>query len=212
MLRANFPLPARKSLIKGACAHIGYRKTANARATSMARMQTIQQLGSSLHQRQKGFSLLEVLITLTITALALLGAADLQLRAMQTGQSSQARTQAVLLASDLVEKIEANKPVEALNPGAYQFDSSHPAALAADCAASLCSYAQRAAYDLSIWNSQIPILLPQASTWTVSAGSNANGLSTYTIAIHWNDRKAHTNNATAGSMEPASYQATRTIY
>ena len=102
--------------------------------------------------------------------------------------------------------------MEALNPGAYQFDSSHPAALAADCAASLCSYAQRAAYDLSIWNSQIPILLPQASTWTVSAGSNANGLSTYTIAIHWNDRKAHTNNATAGSMEPASYQATRTIY
>ena len=74
----------------------------------MARMQTIQQLGSSLHQRQKGFSLLEVLITLTISALALLGAADLQLRAMQTGQSSQARTQAVLLASDLVEKIEAN--------------------------------------------------------------------------------------------------------
>ena len=48
-----------------------------------------------------GFSLLEVLATLTITALALLGAASLQLRALQSGQSSQARAQAVLLSADL---------------------------------------------------------------------------------------------------------------
>ena len=178
----------------------------------MARMQTIQQLGSSLHQRQKGFSLLEVLITLTITALALLGAADLQLRAMQTGQSSQARTQAVLLASDLAETIESNKQVEALKPGAYTFDSANPAAAAADCAASPCSYPQRAAYDLSLWNSEIPLLLPQASRWRVSASANASGLTTYTISIDWSDRKAYTSKATAGNMEAASYQATRTIY
>lgn len=159
-----------------------------------------------------GFSLLEVLATLTITALALLGAASLQLRALQSGQSSQARAQAVLLSADLAEKIEANKTVEALHPGAYTFDSSHAATTAADCATASCSYAQRAAYDLGIWNAQIPALLPQANRWTVTADSSASGLTTYTILIQWHDRKADTSNAMAGDSETASYRAIRTLY
>ena len=178
----------------------------------MANMKTPEQLWPPLQEHEHGFSLLEVLVTITITALALLGAADLQLRSMQTGQSSQARTQAVLLSADLAEKIEANKQVEALNPGAYVFDSSNPADTAADCASTRCSYAQRAAYDLSIWNSQILTLLPQATTWNVKVGTNTSGLTTYTIAIQWKDRKINTNHTTVGSIEAASYQAMRTIY
>jgi type IV pilus modification protein PilV len=155
---------------------------------------------------------MEVLVTLTITAVALLGAAGLQLRAMQTGQSSQARTQAVLLVADLAEKMEANKQ-EAIK-GSYLFDSANAGGNAADCNTGSCSGPDLAAYDLSQWSAHIKNLLPQATSWHVRSDSNAVGLTIYTIAISWSDRKVNTtyDPALTGEGEILSYQATRTLY
>ncbi|NVO06681.1 MAG: type IV pilus modification protein PilV [Rhodoferax sp.] len=163
-------------------------------------------------RHHRGFSLLEVLVTITITAVALLGAAGLQLRAMQSGQSSQSRTQAVLLAADLAERIEANKAAVSENPDAYTYDSTTSHDPVTDCAAVPCSYAQLAAYDLNVWNAQIPVSLPQATSWTVTTGTNGTGLTTYTIVINWTEHRVNTSYADAGSGEALSYQATRTVY
>lgn len=163
-------------------------------------------------QPQQGFSLLEVLATLTLTSLALLGAAGLQLRALQTGQSSQARTQAILLASDMAERIEANKAAATL--GAYVFDSNHAPTTATDCSGTACSPAELSAYDLGQWHAQIKKLLPQASFWSVRAPSGISNPMTYTIVIQWNDRRVQANydGAVGGPGEEMSYQATRTVY
>ena len=58
---------------------------------------------------QRGFSMIEVLITLVIIATALLGTAGLQLQAMKLGKSGDFRTQAVFLANDLAERMEGNE-------------------------------------------------------------------------------------------------------
>lgn len=56
-----------------------------------------------------GFTLLEVLISLVIVALGLLGLAGLQIRMQQAELESYQRSQAVIFLHDMVERIRTNK-------------------------------------------------------------------------------------------------------
>ena len=62
-----------------------------------------------LRRRQSGTSLLEVLVTVVIIALGLLGMAGLQSKTQVAGVESFQRVQAAILASDLGERINANR-------------------------------------------------------------------------------------------------------
>jgi type IV pilus modification protein PilV len=80
---------------------------------------------------QQGFSMLEILITLVIVATALFGTAGLQTYALLVGKDGQNRTQAIFLATDLLDRIEANKSsITGSVAGNYIFAGSGvPAAL-----------------------------------------------------------------------------------
>ena len=60
--------------------------------------------------RAAGFTLLEILITLFVMAIGLLGTASLQAFALKMSHAGQLRSQAVILGVDLMERIEANNP------------------------------------------------------------------------------------------------------
>ena len=173
--------------------------------------------------------MLEILITMVIVATALFGTAGLQLNAMRMNQGGQFRTQAVFLAADIAERMEANKVDAAL--GNYVVASSVTASVAAvDCKNVVCTSAQLTRWDISQWEAAIlglasPQALPQAS-WQISrtqiSTSPPINSSTYQIDIRWADRRADTtyaaNNAASsvgissdGKAELFSYTATRTI-
>ena len=57
---------------------------------------------------QMGFSLIEVLITVIVISFATIGAAVLQLKAVQANHSAYLHTQATLLAHDMSERMRAN--------------------------------------------------------------------------------------------------------
>ncbi len=167
-----------------------------------------------------GFSMIEVLVTLLIISLALLGTAGMQAYAMRMNQGSQFRTQAVLLASDLAERMEANK-VGAIAGSYVVARSSTPLVLSTACANAPCTSAGLAAYDLSLWQNAMAATLPQAS-WAVAQTVTGNP-STYTITIGWVDRKSDTTSAgyeealelgsnAAGTGERFFYTATRTVF
>lgn len=59
-------------------------------------------------RRQNGFSLLEVLVAMLILGVAVMGFAGLQVRALQSTSGAHVRSQAMTLASDLVERVRAN--------------------------------------------------------------------------------------------------------
>lgn len=170
--------------------------------------------------RQAGFSMIEVLVTLLIISLALLGTAGLQAYSVRMNQGGQFRSQAVFLVSDLAERMEANRA--AAIAGSYVVATSGvPTAVSTACVDGACTAVNLATFDLSQWQNAIAATLPQ-STWTVAQTVVGNP-SVYTITVSWVDRQSDTTYAAfdaaaqtgvtqAGRGERFFYTATRTIF
>jgi len=163
--------------------------------------------------------MLEVLVTLFVIAVALLGTAGLQSYAVKVNQGGQFRTQAVVLGLDLLERIEANN--EAAIAGAYAADPL-PDNAPVDCFGSPCSPTDLATYDLVQLKTKVEEALPNGSATVAIAGA-APGPWTYTLRINWEERITRTSRtATAttgtttvgatGETERFSYTVSRTIY
>lgn len=71
---------------------------------------------------QSGLSLLEVLVSIVVLAIGLLGLAGLQMTALKSGHSAYMRSQATVLAYDLADRMRASR-VAAL-AGAYDSTSN----------------------------------------------------------------------------------------
>lgn len=160
----------------------------------------------SFRRAHRGFSLIEVLVTLLIVALALLGAAGLQAQAMRFNKGGQNRAKAVFLAGDLAERMEANQ--DAAIAGSYAMPaSSSPVATASVCTSSACTIDQLAQVDLAEWQSAIATTLPTGS-WEVTQ-TTAGNPSVYTIVINWQERRS--DSVASGTTEKFSYISTRTV-
>jgi type IV pilus assembly protein PilV len=62
-----------------------------------------------LRRRQAGLSLVEVLVTVVLVSVGLLGIAGLQLTSVQNTNSASQRFEATLLAEDILERMRANR-------------------------------------------------------------------------------------------------------
>jgi len=191
-----------------------------------------------LPEAQRGFSMIEVLVTLLIISLALLGTAGLQAYSMRLNQSGQFRTQAVFLVADLAERMEANKP--GARKTAYVLaESSTVNSLSTACTTGLCPCGiapgdcnALANFDLSQWQNSVAASLPQAS-WEVCVDADRDNVCdvfpvesnpiTYLIRVSWVDRRVDTtqgaSDATSkvgvnavGTGERFFYTATRVIF
>ena len=59
-------------------------------------------------QRQKGFSLVEVLVSVVILSVGILGVAGLQMLSLQQNRNSLFRADALLLGGDILDRMRAN--------------------------------------------------------------------------------------------------------
>ena len=165
----------------------------------------------------RGFSMVEVLVTLVLIAVALLGTAGLQAYAMRMSKSGEFRTHAVFLAADIAERMEANK-IGAV-AGAYRLPGSSVApALSTGCETGACAPTALAAYDLSQWQNAVTGLLPQSSWRILISQDNCNSFVTtvtdpitYCIVVSWVDRRSNTTYDTAGTGETFSHSSRRMI-
>jgi len=69
----------------------------------------LRRLGRAASTRQRGFSLIEVLIAMLVIAFGLLGLAMMQTLSVRYSQSANYRTQAFNLVYDLLDQIRANR-------------------------------------------------------------------------------------------------------
>jgi len=101
--------------------------------------------------RQRGMTLLEILIAVSILSIGLLGLAHLQLFGLESTDDSYRRSMASYVASDLSDRMRANR--QGAKDGEYDsLDSSSPPTLTdPGCLTSGCSRAQMAIIDKIQW-------------------------------------------------------------
>ena len=62
-----------------------------------------------LRKRAGGFTLIEILVSLTLIAIGLLGLAQLMVKGQRASFEAYQRQQAITLANDMIEKIRSNR-------------------------------------------------------------------------------------------------------
>lgn len=127
-----------------------------------------------------GFTMIEVLVAIVVLAVGLLGLAGLQATSLKNSTSSYARTQAQLLAYDMLDRMRSN--LQGVANGAYN-DLLSTTPTDPNCISSGCSVAQIAQYDAYEWSSLLQQTLP-AGTGLVEG--NGPG-SIFTITVMWDD-------------------------
>jgi len=152
--------------------------------------------------------MLEILVTLLLLTLWLLASAGVQSSSLQFNKAAQFRTQAVYLATDLAERMQANRAgaVE----GAYAIPDIEADPAPTNCLDAFCSKSDMALFDVAEWTGRVAAALPNASV-TVSTAAVANPI-TYTILISWSDRRTDRKYSSTGTAESFSYTATKTVF
>lgn len=146
----------------------------------------------------EGFSLVEVLVALAVLSIGLLGLAALQTTGLKFNHQSYERTQAVMQAYDIIDRMRANKSgTGATINTAYENVALGTAPAASDCTSS-CTGDQLAQYDVRKWNLANAALLAEGKG-AICKGSftnDANGYpssctvagSIYRIAVAWKEK------------------------
>jgi type IV pilus assembly protein PilV len=130
-----------------------------------------------------GFTLVEVLIALVVLAIGMLGIAALLLNGLQSSRIASLRTQAVLLAADMGDRIRANRTGGASYALAQGTTLSTPGK--ACTSAGQCVASEIAAVDLYAWQQSVLRALPGATTAITVAPVGALSSNVYTITISW---------------------------
>ena len=153
-------------------------------------------------QVQHGFSLLEVLVTVLVLSVGLLGMAGLITTGMRSNNVAHFRSIATQQTLDIADRMRAN--LAGVRAGDYD-------ALAAniptsnDCTAVECTSSEMAAFDHFQWNTANAAFLPGGRG--IVNGTLVNG---FTVALMWNEKEMGTNNDPAcGGIVPTPPAATR---
>ncbi len=127
---------------------------------------------------QKGFTLIEILVTMLVMAIGFLGLAAMQSTGLQQSQNTYFRTQADILARDIVDRMRANR-LGVLNES-YAFDGDTAPDDQGCSSGTDCSEEQMATQDLREWFLRVQTL--PGGDATVTAASNLQ-----TVTIMWDE-------------------------
>ena len=130
--------------------------------------------------KARGFTLIEVLVTVVVISVGLLGIVALQVVSLRNNHESYLRTQATALADDIIDRIRSNRDNA----------PSYTVALAASL-----SGGTQAANDVTEWKSQLKTLLPKTGTSTpvdadgaITVTTLATGRYQVVVTIQWGER------------------------
>jgi type IV pilus assembly protein PilV len=127
--------------------------------------------------KQKGFTLIEVLVALIVLSVGLLGIAAMYVETLRANRDALVRTQAIALASDLADRIRSNR----LPANNYIGTGVNAQAIA----------------DLTDWNAAVAEQLPGGAGEVRFRAGTATTPSQYMIEISWNE---------VGQADPTTFE------
>lgn len=161
--------------------------------------------------RLRGTSLVEVLVTLVITAIALIGLAGMQARGANWQRDAFDRRAAAELALQLEERVRAN--YAGFRQGAYAVvlagpPAMPPAAPAVPAAGVIPTAAESATRDLAVWLAELRRRIPMASAAVIN-----NSATEFEIVIGLREPTADGVDpvCTAAGVGAAGYRCFRTV-
>jgi len=174
----------------------------------------------------RGFSLIEVLVALTIIGVGMLGIAKIQALAYSSTATASLRSLAAIEASSLASAMRANHNYWAVAAATAPQTISVTGQLvtastdsqligsSVDCSVTVCSVtAQLAAYDLAQWGKSLNALLPAD---TASVVCTPPVTATYpvgcSITVSWVERRAGINAQSQGGAVTAMTAPSYTLY
>ncbi len=142
------------------------------------------------HAQQHGFTLVEVLISVLVLSVGLLGIAGMQAFGMRQTLNSHMLSIANSQANDMIERMQANREelakTKKATPEATGYDAITGSETDPGCiAARTCTSAQLAQYDAFVWATANKELLRDDGNDSVSSSVTNNGDRTFTIRISW---------------------------
>jgi len=143
--------------------------------------------------RASGFTLIEILITMVILSVGLLGLAGMQTTVLKNNQSAYHRSLATQLAYDIADRIRANlDDGNKLAASTYTTMKLKDAGAQSDCltVSATCTTADMAENDLYEWNQALAALPSGQGSITVVAATR-----TFTVTINWDDDRSGTANS-----------------
>jgi len=151
---------------------------------NIGKKESAQPARKPLSRRQRGDTMIEVLVTIIIIAVGVLGTAALQVTTLKNLSSSHSASVAAIVAQDFAERMRAN-PVAAL---AGNYDHSVAPTTTTDCVGSPCAdVADLAAYDIETWWAQLTAVLPSGSgeVKPLTPGGNI-----FELTVRWDEDRS----------------------
>lgn len=134
--------------------------------------------------RQLGASMIEVLVALVILSVGLLGLAMLQGKTMRVNTNAMLRSQATLMANEIIDCMRINPTGASNQLYVYNMKTQGKPAACSSCS----GYTKAANDDLRSWyDAQIQVLPSPASQIVYDATTK-----TYTITMQWDERGVKT--------------------
>ncbi|MBL1278547.1 MAG: type IV pilus modification protein PilV [Ectothiorhodospiraceae bacterium] len=137
----------------------------------------------SPQQKQKGFTLIEVLVTLVILAIGLLGLAGLQAASLQHNNSAYQRSQATFLAYEMLDRMRSNP--QGLEADVYNAIDTGSLPGDPGCISSSCTPADLASTDTEEWATNLAAALPSGRGIITGTAANAP----FTVTVMWDDER-----------------------
>lgn len=124
--------------------------------------------------KQAGFTLIEVLVTVVVLTIGLLGLANLQAVGIRSVHSAYLRSQATQIANTAFDRMRANRP--AAMAGEYDIGINDDTGAIEDCTTSAC-------VDVIQWREALQALPSGTGSISVDAAGKA------TVIVAWNDQR-----------------------
>ncbi len=147
----------------------------------------------------QGFSLIEVLVSMVVLSIGLLGLAGMQANGLKNNHNAYLKTQATALAADMMDRVRAN--MEGMRAGNYNNISISPNTASPysdpSCLTSGCSPAQIAQYDAFDWGGNLASILPSGSGSVTGTGDG----SMFTVTVMWDNARTGATGTACGNDE-----------
>lgn len=151
-------------------------------------------------KRERGFSMLEVLVAMLIIMIGALGIAGMQLLAVTSTENARYQNVATMLGASLAARMQANAAYWGTPPTTIAVtngtNTGGPAAYAGTCIglANPCNKTDMAAFDLKEWGQEVASQLPSGTAAITCPASNSPAICTITVS--WSERNVSLFSAT----------------